>query len=93
MLSWLAVNPIVWIRNNPTEGMIAISASLFIVFIILGVVAHLKVSAAQKTGKVADKTWVNINVASYSVLAIIAFLFMVWACTRGDFSCFMMTRY
>jgi hypothetical protein len=93
MLSWFVVNPITWIQENPAEGTVAIFGSLFVIFVMLAIVAQMKVSAAQKEGRVADKTWVNINVASYVIFAIIALTIMIWSCSRSRISCMTVGNY
>jgi L-asparagine transporter-like permease len=76
-----------WIRNNPYQTTANVSGLLFLIFIILAIISYFKVSDAKKTGKEASKEWVRINTASYVLLAIIAFIFMVYACSQSSFSC------
>jgi VanZ family protein len=94
MLSWLVVNPITWIRNNPVEGTVAISGSLFVIFVILAITAQIKVSTAQKEGRVVEKGWENMNIASYIILGLVALCIMIWSCSRSNIGCtsFMLMR-
>jgi len=76
-----------WIRNNPLQTTANISLLLFIIFVILAIISYFKVADAKKTGKQASKEWVGINTASYVMFAIVAFIFMIWACSQSSFSC------
>jgi hypothetical protein len=76
-----------WIRNNPLQTTANVSLVLFVTFVILAIISSFKVADAKKSGKDAGKGWVGINTASYVLLAIIAFAFMVYACSQSTFSC------
>ena len=76
-----------WIRNNPYQTTANVSGLFFLIFVILAIISSFKVSDAKKSGKEASKEWVGINTASYVLLAIIAFIFMVYACSQSTFSC------
>jgi len=76
-----------WIRNNPLQTTANVSLGLFVIFVILAIISSFKVADAKKAGKEADKGWVGINTAAYVMLAIIAFIFMMWACSQSSFSC------
>lgn len=73
-----------WIFDHP----IIVSGTIFVFFGILAIVSSTKSSAALKEGKVPDKTWANIGLVSYVVLAIMTFIFLAWACSGNNFSCF-----
>ena len=76
-----------WIRNNPLQTTANVSFLLFVIFVILAIISSFKVADAKKAGKDADKGWVGINTTAYVMLAIIAFIFMVYACSQSSFSC------
>ena len=76
-----------WIRNNPLQTTANVSLLLFVIFVILAIISTFKVDAAKKAGKDAGKGWVGINTTAYVMLAIIAFSFMVYACSQSTFNC------
>jgi hypothetical protein len=76
-----------WIRNNPLQTTANVSLLLFVIFVILAIISSFKVADAKKAGKEADKGWVGINTTAYVMLAIIAFIFMVYACSQSTFNC------
>lgn len=76
-----------WIRNNPLQTTANVSLVLFVTFVILAIISSFKVADAKKAGKDAGKGWVGINTTAYVMLAIIAFVFMVYACSQSSFSC------
>ena len=76
-----------WVKNNPIQTTVNVSAILFIIFVILAIVSYFKVNDAKKQGKEADKRWVQFNTASYVIFAIIAFIIMVIACSQSSFNC------
>ena len=75
-----------WIFNHP----FIVFGTIFVFFSILAIVSSTKASAAIKDGKVPDKTWTNIGLFSYVVLAFMAFILMAWACSGNSFSCIPM---
>jgi hypothetical protein len=75
-----------WIINHP----MIISGTVFVLFTILAIVSSSKAKTAIKEGKVLDKNWENIGIVSYSILGLMAFIFMVWACSGNGFRCLPM---
>lgn len=76
-----------WLRNNPVEASIAVPGGLGLVFIILAIIAQVNVSSAQKAGTVASKTWTDINVSAYVILAIVFFCLMFFSCYIQGINC------
>jgi heme/copper-type cytochrome/quinol oxidase subunit 2 len=85
------INPIqssvTWIKNNPIQTTVNVSAVLFIVFVILAIISYFKVNDAKKEGKEAAKGWVELNTASYIIFSIIALIIMIIACSQSSFNC------
>lgn len=48
-----------WIKTNPIQTTVNVSAVLFIIFVILAIFSYFKVADAKKKGKEADKGWFN----------------------------------
>ena len=76
-----------WIRNNPLQTTANVSLLLFVIFVILAIISAFKVEVDKKNNRETSKEWLRINTAAYVMLAIIAFIFMIWACSQSSFSC------
>jgi len=76
-----------WIKNNPIQTTVNVSAVLFIVFVILAIVSYFKVNDAKQQGKDAPKGWVQLNTASYIIFSLIAFIIMCIACSQSSINC------
>jgi len=76
-----------WIKTNPIQTTVNVSAVLFIIFVILAIISYFKVADAKKKDKEADKGWVQFNTASYVIFSIIAFIIMCIACSQSSWNC------